>query len=185
VYDNDVYLNNSEPTKLIFLWSYWLISSLFRRQPALCGKVGSVLWITLKSKEPPGPESASSSRRPIPPAVLPWPTKGWLCEIMGPKPFARPSCLLVDPGDIRPPQAPNFRVDFEIISSKILGPARNSVAWFQFWWWARQRCTYWALLLNSEWLSKKQPYQRSSFGALEISILSSYRALEVSIWNFE
>jgi hypothetical protein len=35
---------------------------------------------------------------------LPWPTKGWPCEIMVLRPFARPSCLLVDLGDICPPQ---------------------------------------------------------------------------------
>jgi hypothetical protein len=63
-----------------------------------------VPWIALKSNESPGLESASSSHRPIPPAVLPWPTKGRPCEIIGPKPFTRFACLLVDPGDIRPPQ---------------------------------------------------------------------------------
>jgi hypothetical protein len=31
--------------------------------------------------------------------------------------------LLVDPGDICPPQAPNLWVDFEITGPKILGPA--------------------------------------------------------------
>jgi hypothetical protein len=54
---------------------------------------------------------------------LPWPTKGWPSEIMGLGHFVRPSCLLVDPGDICPPQAPNLCVDFEIISPKIPGPA--------------------------------------------------------------
>jgi hypothetical protein len=49
--------------------------------------------------------------------------KGWPCEIMGLGPFARPSCLLVDPGDICPPQAPNLCVDFDIIGPKILGSA--------------------------------------------------------------
>jgi hypothetical protein len=34
---------------------------------------------------------------------LPWPTKGWPCEIMGLGPFVRPSYLLVDPRDICPP----------------------------------------------------------------------------------
>jgi hypothetical protein len=29
----------------------------------------------------------------------------------------------VDPGDIYPPQAPDLWVDFEVISSKIPGPA--------------------------------------------------------------
>jgi hypothetical protein len=84
----------------------------------------------------------------------PWPTKGWPCEIIGIKPLARPSCLLVVPGDICPPQAPNLWVDFEIISPKILGPAREFVERFPLWQWACWRCTYRALLLNFEWLSK-------------------------------
>jgi hypothetical protein len=62
------------------------------------GKIGLALWITLKSHEPPGPASAPSLRWPILPEVLPWPTRGRPCEIIGPKPFARPSSLLVDPG---------------------------------------------------------------------------------------
>jgi hypothetical protein len=36
-------------------------------------------------------------------AFLPRPMKGWPCETSGPKPFARSSNLLVDPGDICPP----------------------------------------------------------------------------------
>jgi hypothetical protein len=103
VYDNDVYLSNSEPTNLIFLQSCRLILIWFRRPGVSRGRIGSKLWITFKSNEPPGPESAHSLRRPILPAVLPWPTKGRPRESTGPKPFARPSCLLVDPGDIRPP----------------------------------------------------------------------------------
>jgi hypothetical protein len=57
----------------------------------------------LESDGFPGPESASFSCRPTPPVVLSWPTKGWSCEVTNPKPLARPSCLLVDPGDICPP----------------------------------------------------------------------------------
>jgi hypothetical protein len=38
-------------------------------------------------------------------------------------PFVRSFILPVDPGDICPPQAPDLRADFEIISPKILGPA--------------------------------------------------------------
>jgi hypothetical protein len=38
-------------------------------------------------------------------------------------PFVRSFILLVDPGDIRPPQAPDLWVDFEIIGPKIQGPA--------------------------------------------------------------
>jgi hypothetical protein len=38
-------------------------------------------------------------------------------------PLVRSLILLVDPGDIRPPQAPDLWVDFEINGPKILGPA--------------------------------------------------------------
>jgi hypothetical protein len=38
-------------------------------------------------------------------------------------PFVRSFILLVDPGDIRPPQAPDLWVDFEINGPMILGPA--------------------------------------------------------------
>jgi hypothetical protein len=38
-------------------------------------------------------------------------------------PFVRSFILPVDPGDTCPPQAPDLRVDFEIIGPKILGPA--------------------------------------------------------------
>ena len=38
-------------------------------------------------------------------------------------PFVRSFILLVDPGDICPPQAPDLWVDFEITGPKILGPA--------------------------------------------------------------
>jgi hypothetical protein len=37
-------------------------------------------------------------------------------------PFVRSFILLVDPGDICPPQAPDLWVDFEINGPKILGP---------------------------------------------------------------
>jgi hypothetical protein len=63
-----------------------------------------MLWIMLKSNEPSGPESIQSCVNPFHQQFLPWPTKGWPCEIMGPKPFTRPSSLLVDLGDIWPPQ---------------------------------------------------------------------------------
>jgi hypothetical protein len=38
-------------------------------------------------------------------------------------PFVRSFTLLVDPGDICPPQAPNLWVNLEVISPKIPGPA--------------------------------------------------------------
>jgi hypothetical protein len=88
-----------------------------------------MLRIMLKSNEPSGPESIQSCIDPFRQQFLPWPTKGWSCEIMGPKLFARPSSLLVDPGDICPPQAPNLSVDFEIIGSKILDLACGLRFW--------------------------------------------------------
>jgi hypothetical protein len=54
----------------------------------------------------PGPESAAFSGQPIPPVVLARPMKGRPCKVTGPRPRARPSSLLVDPGDICPPQLP-------------------------------------------------------------------------------
>jgi hypothetical protein len=56
----------------------------------------------------PGPKSVAILGRPVPPVILARPTKGWPCEVTGPRARARPSCLLVDPGDIYPPQAPKL-----------------------------------------------------------------------------
>jgi hypothetical protein len=42
--------------------------------------------------------------QPIPPIALARPTKGWPCEVTGPRPRTRPFRLLVDPGDICLPQ---------------------------------------------------------------------------------
>jgi hypothetical protein len=67
------------------------------------GKLGRTLQIALEFDELLGPEPASFPRWPILPVVLPWPTKRWPSEITGLKPLARPSYLLVDPGDICPP----------------------------------------------------------------------------------
>jgi hypothetical protein len=50
-----------------------------------------------------GLESVAFSGRPILPVAIARPTKGWPCGVTGPRPRARPSCLLVDPGDICPP----------------------------------------------------------------------------------
>jgi hypothetical protein len=57
------------------------------------------------------------------PNIPPQAHEGLPREILGPRPFARSFSLLVDPGDIRPPQAPNLWVGFETIGPKILGPA--------------------------------------------------------------
>jgi hypothetical protein len=53
-------------------------------------------------------ESVDFQIQPIPPVALARPTKGWPCGVTGPWPRVRPFCLLVDPGDIYPPQAPNL-----------------------------------------------------------------------------
>jgi hypothetical protein len=189
MYDNDIFLSNSEPTKLIFLQSCRLILIWFRCPRWSCGRIGSELWITLKPHEPPWPAFAHSLRRPILPAVLPWPTKGRSCETIGPRPFARPSSLPVDPGDICPPQAPNLWVDFELISPKILGLACG----FDFHFGDRrfkgapvERC-FWTL--NDS--VKKQSsvvilwyIQWSSPYASEIGTLSPAYALEINILSF-
>jgi hypothetical protein len=49
VYDDDVFLSNSEPTELIFLQSCRLILTWFRCPRWSRGRIGSELWITLKT----------------------------------------------------------------------------------------------------------------------------------------
>jgi hypothetical protein len=53
----------------------------------------------------------------------PGPRRDDLANYWAHGPFVRSLILLVDPGDIRPPQAPDLWVDFEISGPKILGPA--------------------------------------------------------------
>ena len=72
------------------------------------GKVKRMLWIAFEFDELLGLEPAFFPRRPIPSIVLPWPMKRWPNEITGLRPLTRPSYLLVDSGDICPPQAPNL-----------------------------------------------------------------------------
>ena len=55
--------------------------------------------------------------------VLPGPRRDELTNYWVHGPFVRSFILLVDPGDICPPQAPDLWVDFEITDSKILGLA--------------------------------------------------------------
>jgi hypothetical protein len=55
-----------------------------------------------------GLESVAFSGRPISPVALAQPTKGWPCEVTGPRPRARPFHLLVDPGDNCPPQVSTY-----------------------------------------------------------------------------
>jgi hypothetical protein len=100
-----VRLSNSEPTELIFLLFCRLIIIQFRRLKAQRGRIGSLLWIMLKSVGPLGLELIQSCVDPLCQTFLPRPTKGWSCETMGLRPFAKSSSLLVDLGDICPPQA--------------------------------------------------------------------------------
>jgi hypothetical protein len=141
----------------------------------------------LNSSEPSGPKSIHSWVNPFHHQFLPWPTKGWPCEIMGPKSSVWPSSLLVDPGDICPPQASNLWVDFEIIGPKILGPACG----FDFGNGRFENTPVESLLLNSTQFSKKQSYvillwhiQWSSPYTSEIDALSLAYALEISILSF-
>jgi hypothetical protein len=54
---------------------------------------------------------------------FPGPRKNGLTIYWALRPFVRSFTLLVDPGDICPPQAPDLWVNLEVISPKILGPA--------------------------------------------------------------
>jgi hypothetical protein len=53
----------------------------------------------------------------------PGPRKNGLMIYWALGPFVRSFTLLVDPGDIYPPQAPDLWVNLEVISPKISGPA--------------------------------------------------------------
>jgi hypothetical protein len=105
--DNNVRLSNSEPTELIFLLFCRLIIIQLRRLRPQRGRNGSLLWIMLEFIGPPGLELIQSCADPFCLTFLPRPTKGWPCETTGPRLFARSSSLLVDPGDICPPQLEN------------------------------------------------------------------------------
>jgi hypothetical protein len=99
-----VHLSNSESTELIFLLFCRLIIIQLRRLRSQRGRIGSLLWIMLEFIGPPGLELIQSCVDPFCQTFLPRPTKGWPCETMGPRPFTRSSSLLVDPGNICPPQ---------------------------------------------------------------------------------
>ena len=57
--------------------------------------------------------------------LSPGPRKNDLTIYWALGPFVRSFTLLVDPGDICPPQAPDLWVDLEVISPKIPGPKNN------------------------------------------------------------
>jgi hypothetical protein len=99
-----VRLSNSEPTELIFLLFCRLIIIQLRCLGLQRGRNGSLLWIMLEFIGPPRLKLIQSCVDPFCQTFLPRPTKGWPCETMGPRPFARSFSLLVDPGDICPPQ---------------------------------------------------------------------------------
>jgi hypothetical protein len=69
-------------------------------------------------------ESVAFSGRPILPVALAQPTKEWPCGVTGLRPRARPSCLLVDPGDICPshmgPKIPSTRMILQILVTSLL-----------------------------------------------------------------
>jgi hypothetical protein len=71
--------------------------------------------------------SNSSSRRVLRQStsldVPPRPTKGWPCELLGPRASSEVFYPSGGPGGYLPPQAPNLWVDFEKNGPKILGPA--------------------------------------------------------------
>jgi hypothetical protein len=138
----------------------------------------------LKPNEPSRLESIQSCVNPFRQWFLPWPTKGWPCEVMGPKSFARPSSLLVDPGNICPPQAPNLWVDFEIIGPKILGPACSfDFRSWMLWKSHLSNCCFWTLInpVKQTSVILLQLFQRSSLYTLEISARLLAYALEISI----
>jgi hypothetical protein len=60
--------------------------------------------------------------------LSPGPRKNDLMIYWALRPFVRSYTLLVDPGDIYPPQAPDLWVNLEVISPKIPGPASR---WFE------------------------------------------------------
>jgi hypothetical protein len=97
-------LNNSEPNELIFLQYCRLIPIRPDIQGRYTRESQAVAADSARADGLPGLESATFSGQPTSPVVLARPTKGWPYEVTGPRPHARPSCLLVDPGDICPPQ---------------------------------------------------------------------------------
>jgi hypothetical protein len=71
----------------------------------LRGKVGSLLRSLLKSIGPSGPASIRPCVNPLYWTFLPGPRRGDLADYWAHGSLARYLVLLVDPGDIRPPQA--------------------------------------------------------------------------------
>jgi hypothetical protein len=126
----DMHLKDSEPFLSIFLWFCQLILAWLRRTGLQRGKVGSSVAVACSTLwghpvlRPPGLMSICSTSRFSP---GPWRSDLTIYWALGP--FVRSFTLPVDPGDICPPQAPDLRADFKIISPKILGPACGLCLW--------------------------------------------------------
>jgi hypothetical protein len=126
----DMHLKDSEPFLSIFLWFCRLILAWLHRTGLQRGKVGSSVAIVCSTLwghqglHQPGLISICFTGRSSP---GPWRSDLTIYWALGP--FVRSFILLVDPGDICPPQAPDLRADFEIISPKIPGPACSLCLW--------------------------------------------------------
>jgi hypothetical protein len=86
------------------------------------GKVRSLLW-SLDVVGRPGWHQSGLMSICFADCPSPGPRKNDLTIYLALGPFVRSFTLLVDPGDICPPQAPDLWVNLEVISPKIPGPA--------------------------------------------------------------
>jgi hypothetical protein len=126
-------LTNSEPTELISQKSRRLIPNPPDIRGCQARESQADSWGSARFDGPSRLESIDFLHRPIPLVAFARPTKRCPCGVTGPRHGARTFCLLVDPRDICPPQAPNLLVDFEIIEPKILGPVYGFVIWPDFY----------------------------------------------------
>jgi hypothetical protein len=126
----NMHLKDSEPFLSVFLGFCRLILAWLRRTGLQRGKVGSSVAVVCSTLwghpglHQPGLMSICFSGRSSP---GPWRSDLTIYWALGP--FVRSFILPVDLGDICPPQAPDLRADFEIISPKILGPACGLCLW--------------------------------------------------------
>jgi hypothetical protein len=149
---------------------------------ALHGKVGSLLRSLLKFIGPSGLVSIHFTRR-----SSPGPRRDDLANYWAHGPFVRSFILSVDPGDIRPPQAPNLWVDFEINGQRFY----VQLAVFYFDKECLENKSVEPLLLNFECPGKNDLLlpssaiiRRPSLYSSKIGVLSRVYALEVSILLF-